>query len=145
MKLPITNWNKTLRSLGYKVVRQQKQKRKRESQIAQVQYETLEPRQMLAGDTGLVVQADLDQLFATADNPLVARTGQFDGNASHDVAILSASRQLTVATNGDDGTWQSRQTVDLGVGPLQGMELALVNDDAFADLVLQGRTAFSLR
>lgn len=144
MKLPLTSWNRTLRTLGYKVVRNQSAgrlkglKRKREQEAGQYQYENLEPRQMLAGDTGLVVQADLDQLFASTSNPLVARLGQFDANASQDLAILSASGQLTIATNGNNDTWQTRQTVDLGVGPLHGMELALVNDDVFADLVLQG-------
>ena len=40
---------------------------------------------MLVGDTGLVVQALVDQPVVTADDPLVARLGQFDANETHDL------------------------------------------------------------
>ena len=93
---------------------------------------------MMAGDTGLVVQADLTGLIATEEDPLVVRLGQFDANPSYDLAVLNASGSLTIATNGADGTWQSRLTTDLGVGPLHGLELSLVDDDPLPDLILQG-------
>ena len=142
MKLPITGWDRTLKALGRKVVwkrtTNEQSKRKRDLLNNIQQYEALEPRQLLAGDTGLTVQADLSELLATIDNPLVARLGQFNNDATQDLAVVSSNGQLTVATNGGDDTWQTRQTTDLGTGPLQGMELALVDDDLFADLILQG-------
>ena len=84
------------------------------------------------------LQADPNRLLATDEGALVVKLGQFDSNTSFDLAILNSDGTLTIATNGDDGTWQSRQTIDLGVGPLHGMELSLVNGDALPDLIIQG-------
>ncbi len=145
MKMPLSSWKKTLGSLGYKVVwnrKPSKASRQREKENSQQQYEKLEPRQLLAGDTGLTVQADLTELLATVDNPLVARLGQLNNDPTQDLAIVSTEGQLTVATNGGDDTWQTRQTTDLGTGPLVGMELSLVDDDLFADLILQAPIIF---
>ena len=147
MKLPLLSWNKTIRNLGFRVIRRPQsfkvatKTKLRKKEADQQTYGPLEPRQMLAGDTGLAIQADLNQLLDTFDDPIVVRTGQFDNNTSWDAAVLSSSGNLTIATNGDDGTWQNRRTVDLGVGPLNGLnglEVARVNNDIFADLILQG-------
>ena len=144
MKLPLLSWNKTIRNLGFRVIRRPQsfkvatKTKLRKKEAEQQSYGPLEPRQMLAGDTGLAIQADLNQLLDTFDDPIVVRTGQFDNNTSWDAAVLSSSGNLTIATNGDDGTWQNRRTVDLGVGPLNGLEVARVNNDIFADLILQG-------
>ena len=138
MKMPITSWKNTLRMLGYKVVRNPALEKKRKSSLTHYQYENLEPRQMLVGDLGVVLQAEIDQQLQFATDPIVARLGQLDENASQDLVVLSSGGELTVATNGENNQWQTVQTVDLGVGPLHGMELTLINDDPFADLILQG-------
>ena len=44
MRLPLTSWNNTLKTLGYKVVRNSQQKRKRERDLGQQGYQPLEPR-----------------------------------------------------------------------------------------------------
>ena len=139
MNKPLFSWKRTIGSLGYKVIwGEGKQNKKREKERTQQQYGSLEPRQMLAGDTGLVVQADLTEVFATIQDPLVVRAGQLNNDATQDAAILSSSGQLTVATNGGDDTWQTRQTTDLGTGPVFGLELARVDNDLFQDLIIQG-------
>ena len=143
MRLSLPSWKRTLGALGYKVVRKSvaqkaQQNRNHLKLNQQPDYGTLEPRQMMAGDTGLVVQAELDDLFTTISDPIVVKLGQFDANDSQDAAILSSDGQLTIATNGNDNSWQNQRTVDLGVGELHGLELALVDDDPFADLILQG-------
>jgi len=87
MRLSIPSWKRTLRALGYKVVRnpisQRAQKNRNRLKLnQQPDYGALEPRQMMAGDTGLVVQAELDDLFTTISNPIVVKLGQFDSNDS---------------------------------------------------------------
>jgi len=111
MRLSLPSWKRTLGALGYKVVRKSvaqkaQQNRNHLKLNQQPDYGTLEPRQMMAGDTGLVVQAELDDLFTTISDPIVVKLGQFDANDSQDA--------------------------------LHGLELALVDDDLFADLILQG-------
>jgi len=140
MNKPLFSWKNTLQGLGYKVIwgGTKQNKKIREQERTQQQYGALEPRQMLAGDTGLTLQSDLSQVFASVVDPLVVRTGQFNNDSTLDAAIISSSGQLTIATNGDDGTWQTRQTTDLGTGTVHGMDLALVNDDLFEDLIIQG-------
>ena len=58
MTLPIASWKKTLKSLGYKVVRRSTRKRKRDSHCQFYSYGPLEPRQLLAGDTGVIHVVD---------------------------------------------------------------------------------------
>ncbi len=149
MKLPLHSWKKTIGNLGYKVVKKRapstfRKNVKREQERSQQQYGTLEPRQMLAGDTGLTLQSELNQVFVTAADPLVVRTGQLDANLTQDAAILSANGRLTIATNGNDNSWQTRQTTDLGIPNAQAMELALINDDPFPDLVIQSSAGLHL-
>ena len=138
MKLPFAGWKRTIRSLGYKVTRSIQRTPTATNDYDSFVVENLEPRQMLSGGTGLIVQADLDQAMSLVPNPLIAQIGQFDSDATDDLAVLSADGRVTIATNGGDATWHTRQTVDLSVGPLQGMETALVNGDDFTDLILQG-------
>ncbi len=161
MKLSITEWKSTLRALGYRVVRTSNrrgltpncavfgaiwgltpslrgsQARAAEQRRAALAFEKLDPRQLLAGDFGLVVQANLNQVLATVANPLVVRLADFNGDVHQDAAIISSTGQLTEALNGGDGTWRTRQTTALASGPVLGMEVSLVNSDAAPDLILQ--------
>lgn len=137
MKLPITEWKSTLRTLGYRVVRKKPSLRAGERRTGPQGYGNLEKRQLLAGDFGIVVQASLDEALATVANPVVVRLGDFNGDVHQDAAIVSSSGQLTVALNGGDGTWRTRQTTLLTSGSVLGMEVSLVNGDAAPDLILQ--------
>jgi hypothetical protein len=59
MKLPFASWTRVIGALGFKLVRVPRKgriARRRGDEVFLV--EGLERRQMLAGDTGLVIQAD---------------------------------------------------------------------------------------
>ncbi len=58
MKLPFISWNKTIRNLGYKVVRKKTRSNPRNSRVkrAGIEYGSLEPRRFLAGDLTVGLQ-----------------------------------------------------------------------------------------
>jgi len=82
--------------------------------------------------------------FATSDQPVEVRSGILNNDPYPDLATLSASGELTVALNGGDDTWSSIQTTNLGLGPLNGMELARLDADVDSDLIVQGPDAISV-
>jgi hypothetical protein len=100
--------------------------------------EGLEAREMLT------VASDPDQTLVTGAEPLQVQLGAIDGGERLDLVALGANGDLTFASNGDDNTWQTVQTTDLGLGTLNGMLLAPVGFDPFADLVVQGPDSVSL-
>ena len=93
-------------------------------------FEPLEPRQMLT------VAADPVQPLPTGAGPLEVKLGPVDAGQRDDLVALSADGHLTVALNQDDNRWQSIQTTNLGLGPLNSMELTLIDANPFSDVVV---------
>jgi RHS repeat-associated protein len=92
----------------------------------------------------MALAAPPDQPLSAPGEPIDLRLGWLNQDAYLDLAAISADGTLTVATNRGDGTWQTASSVSLGLGPLHGMELALVNSDTILDLVVQGPDAITL-
>jgi hypothetical protein len=61
-----------------------------------------------------------------------------DSNLSNDLISLSAAGDITVALNRGNDTWIDSQSIDLGLGPLNGLTTAPLNFDLFPDLIVQG-------
>ena len=123
MTLPIASWRKTLKALGYKVVRYSHRKRKREKQSQFYSYGPLEPRQLLAGDTGLihVVDRGADRSFQyeLAGQSIDSFRLQHVNNARGAVTspdgstlyVINSNKRVSVfdTQTGDRlGTWQAK-------------------------------------
>ena len=96
-----------------------------------MEMEVLEAREMLT-----VASDDFNPL-GTGDQPLAVNLAAIDGGARDDLVALGANGDLTIALNGDDDTWQSVQTNNLGLGTVYGLEVAPITSDAFSDIVTQ--------
>jgi Bacterial Ig-like domain len=79
------------------------------------------------------------QTLPTSQQPLDVELGHIASSSSFlDEAILGSDGKVTIALNNGNGYWRSVQTVNLGIGPADGMALTPLGTDAFADLVIQG-------
>ena len=89
---------------------QRKKRQQLQSKLSgQPAVEVFEPRILLTTDSLL------NQTRPTGNQPVDVETGFADVNASPDAVVLNSDGTLTVASNGDDGTWSSVSRVDLGV------------------------------
>ena len=100
--------------------------------------EQLEPRQMLT------VDSPLSEPLVTVADPLEAQLVPVDANISVDLLALGSAGDLTVALNRGNNTWESSQSVDLGLGSLNGLSTGLFNGDLFPDLIVQGPDSLSV-
>src|SRR5262245_35229737 len=69
------------------------------------------------------LSSPLNQLLPTGQTPIDVQLGVFGDETSNGVAILGANGSLTTALNGGANGWRDPQTVDLGIGPANGMVL----------------------
>lgn len=99
MRLPVTGWKRTLRTLGYKVV-WGKQKKRKSEQSNQAQYGPLEPRKMLA--TSITGFEGTPRPFSVALSDIDA-TGDYQIRLSDDNSSLSwqwSGSELSVTDQG---------------------------------------------
>ena len=83
--------------------------------------EPLEDRRLLA------LTSPPNQSLPLGSSPLDVRMGHLNQDSFQDLAAINADGSLTVALNRGDDQWLSAETTTLGVGPLNGMELAFIN------------------
>ena len=121
MKLPITCWKNTLRTLGYKVVRTQKKTRSRQLKETNLHYGNLEPRKLLASlpELGPIIdlQVDEGQEFSAVVSYSDLDTGDthtavidWGDGTSESVEAASGEIELSHAYP-DDGTYTPTLTI----------------------------------
>jgi RHS repeat-associated protein len=91
----------------------------------------------------LAVASEPVQVLPSAVHPIEVKLGRIDAGEQNDLVALSADGSITIALSGDDNHWVSRFTADLGLGPLNGIELAYIDPDPIADLIVQGPSSIS--
>ncbi len=97
--------------------------------------ESLEERRCLA------IASPPSQPLAVADEPIAITSGLIDSDPAIDLVSLSRTGQLSVARNGNNGTWTSVESFELGLSPTFGMVGSSLNDDAYLDLVVIGSSS----
>jgi RHS repeat-associated protein len=85
-----------------------------------------------------------NQPLPVGTNPVALQSGPIDSDNTNDLAILNADGSLTVALNNGDNFWRSVRTVNLNIGPANGLALGLLNADPFLDLAVQGPNGITL-
>ncbi|MCA9214985.1 MAG: VCBS repeat-containing protein, partial [Planctomycetales bacterium] len=91
----------------------------------------------------LTVSSDPIQPLPTGDHTVDIEVGIIDTGELFDLASINTNGELTVALNGGDNTWSARSTNDLELGPLNGLNLTLFNNDPFVDVIVQGPDSIS--
>ena len=132
-------------SLGRRAVarlaelKRRRQRRRFEELLSRTtDFEALEPREMMT------VASSPAHTLPAGSGPLEVKPGPIDTGERADLVALSTDGRLTVALNNDDNRWQSIQTIDLQLGTLHGMELALIDSGPHADVVVQGHDSIYL-
>src|SRR5262249_21764762 len=100
--------------------------------------DVLEDRNLLS------VASPPDSVLPAGASPIDVQLGRIDADAAVDLAALDASGRVTVALNRGDDSWRTPQTLALHAGPGSGLLLAPLDNDAFADLLVQGPDQLTL-
>ena len=119
--------------------KRRKPRRRRRTPALHWAIEALEDRVMLSAASAP------DQPLTTAQQPVAVELAPVDSDSLIDLVALSSDGSLTIAINGGDDSWNSVQTTDLGLGPLNGLDVAPLNlADFFADVIVQGPDSISV-
>jgi RHS repeat-associated protein len=104
---------------------------KKRSTTRQHLLEHLEDRRLLT------VAAAPDQALSISNETGFIAPGFFNPGTTSDLVSVSRSGAIDVSSNGNDNTWLQTRTSSPVAGPVLGAETALLNADAFDDLILQ--------
>ena len=98
-------------------------------------FEQLEDRRVLS------VSSLPEFPVSTGDGPLSVELMPLNGDRTSDMLVVSSDGQITFAVNDEGERWTSVLQQSLGIDSVQGATSALLNNDAFVDLIIQGPDA----
>jgi RHS repeat-associated protein len=92
----------------------------------------------------LTLASQPNQPLPVGTNPVALQAGLIDSDNTTDLVVLNADGSLTVALNNGDNYWRNVRSINLNIGPANGLALGLLDADPFLDAAVQGPNGITL-